>query len=273
MSRTTRLIGSAVTGTLVLVATAAAASADTPSVAIGPNQTFAGLVNGHLANAKVDVICPGPLRTAETGHPASGQTLGVTSAPPTIASTGFTGSRGRSIMASFVTPTAAGTATVTFTQYGTQPIPTTFLLPCYGSGSVVFAPHPTSHSARSAQVSVTFSSTCTNPCPVTSERGAAALTRTNTVTDGTITGQLGFEGGPAPGGFHPTAGLVKVAGSKTIELVKVPESGNFTVHVKPGGYALTGCGGTQDNQCGPRQDVTVKAGATTHVQVVWALAP
>jgi len=40
MSRTTRLIGSVVTGTLVLVATAAAASADTPSVAIGPNQTF-----------------------------------------------------------------------------------------------------------------------------------------------------------------------------------------------------------------------------------------
>jgi len=236
-------------------------------------QASANTLFVDLAGAKVDVVCPGPLRVGQTGHPASGQTLGVESPPPATASTGYTGSRGRSIVASFVTSSAAGTATVTFTQYGTQPIPTTFLLPCYGSGVVVFAPQPTSHSARSARVAVTYSPTCSNPCPVDVQRRDATTTPTAKATDGTITGQLGFEGGPAPGGFHATAGLVQVAGSKTVELVKVPTSGNFTVHVQPGRYSLTGCGGAKDDQCGSPQNVTVTAGAVKHVQVVWAFVP
>ena len=266
MPRTTRLIGATLAGTLVLVATATAASADTPSVAIGPNQAFAGRLNGHIASATVDVVCPGPLRVGETGHPASGQTLAVESPPPSTASTGYTGSRGRKIVALF--PSAMTTvSTVTFTSYGSQPLPTSWLLPCTGSGSVVFSPQPTSHNARSARVSVTYSPTCTNPCPVGSGTSA------RTVTDGTITGQLGIEGGPAPGGFHPTAGVVKVAGPQTVGPVKVPKSGNFTIHVQPGRYTLTGCGGTKDKTCGSPQHVTVKAGATRQVQVVWAFAP
>jgi len=91
---------------------------------------------------------------------------------------------------------------------------------------------------------------------------------------GIVTGQLGLEGGPYPGGFHATAGIVKFAdGPQKLRPVKVPDSGDFTVHVVPGGYTLTGCSGTKDSQCGRPQDVTVKAGATSHVQVVWLLAP
>ncbi|HYA69684.1 MAG TPA: hypothetical protein VED63_13210, partial [Acidimicrobiales bacterium] len=108
----------------------------------------------------------GPLRVAQTGHPLSGQALAVVSSPLSTASTGDTGSRGRSLVASFVTSTAAG---VTFTHYGSEPLPTKFLLPCTGSGIVVFSPRPTSHGARSARVSATYSPSCTNPCPADSE--------------------------------------------------------------------------------------------------------
>jgi hypothetical protein len=90
---------------------------------------------------------------------------------------------------------------------------------------------------------------------------------------GVISGQLGFEGGAYPGRFHPTAGLVKFAGPQKVGPVKVPKSGDFTVHVVPGDYTLTGCSGTKNRQCGSPQDVTVKAGKTRHVQVVWLMAP
>jgi hypothetical protein len=90
---------------------------------------------------------------------------------------------------------------------------------------------------------------------------------------GAIAGQLGIEGGPCCVDLHPTAGLVKVAGPESVRAVKVPKSGDFTIHVAPGSYTLTGCGGTKDKQCGPAQDVTVQAGTTTQVQVVWLLAP
>ena len=90
---------------------------------------------------------------------------------------------------------------------------------------------------------------------------------------GVISGQLGYEGGAYPGTFHPTAGLVKFAGPQKVGPVKVPKSGDFTVHVIPGHYTLTGCSGTNDKQCGPPQQVTVKARTTSRVQVPWLLAP
>jgi len=103
---------------------------------------------------------------------------------------------------------------------------------------------------------------------------AAARALVATTPHGTIAGQLGFEGGAYPGGFHATAGVVKVTdGPHKVKPVTVPESGEFTVHVVPGTYTLTGCGGTKDKQCGPPQSITVEAGATIHVQVVWLLAP
>jgi hypothetical protein len=102
----------------------------------------------------------------------------------------------------------------------------------------------------------------------------AAIAEASTSTPhGVIAGQLGFEGGAYPGGFHPTAGLVKFKGPQKVGPVKVPDSGNFTVHAVPGDYTLTGCSGTKNRQCGSPQQVIVKARKTSRVQVVWLLAP
>jgi len=89
---------------------------------------------------------------------------------------------------------------------------------------------------------------------------------------GVISGQLGYEGGAYPGLFHATAGIVKVKGPDGNGRVKVPASG-FSMRVAPGHYVLTGCSGTRNKQCGPPDPVTVKAGKTSHVEVVWLLAP
>lgn len=107
-------------------------------------------------------------------------------------------------------------------------------------------------------------------CLTTATAVAAAAPST---PHGIIDGRLGFEGGPYPGGFHPTAGLVKFTGPQKVGPVKVPTSGRFTVDVTPGAYTLTGCGGTKNKQCGPPKLVTVKADTTRHVRVVWLLAP
>jgi hypothetical protein len=145
----------------------AVAGAQPASVKIAPHQTFIGSVNGEEVSSSVDVVCPGPMRVGQTGHPAAGQTIGVSTPAPPIAGTGNTGSRGRSIIAQFITPsTATAVPAVTFSKYGTLPIPTTGMLPCSGSGAVVFSPLPTSHTARSGKVSVSYVATCTNPCPV-----------------------------------------------------------------------------------------------------------
>jgi hypothetical protein len=102
---------------------------------------------------------------------------------------------------------------------------------------------------------------------------AVAAGSPSTSPHGVISGRLGFEGGAYPGRFHPTAGLVKFSGPQKVGPVKVPKSGDFTVRVVPGDYTLTGCGGTKDKQCGPPQQVTVKARTTRHVHVPWLLAP
>lgn len=91
--------------------------------------------------------------------------------------------------------------------------------------------------------------------------------------DGVIAGELGYEGGAYPGKFHPTAGLVRVAGPKLSQTVEVGPTGRFSVVEPPAKYTLVGCGGTDDSQCGPAVHVTVKAGRTVHVKVPWALVP
>ncbi len=101
----------------------------------------------------------------------------------------------------------------------------------------------------------------------------AVAAQTPVTPHGVIAGQLGYEGGAYPGGFQPTAGVVKFVGPQRVGRVKVPDSGSFTVDVVPGIYTLTGCGGTKDRQCGSPQDVTVKAQKTSRVEVVWLRAP
>jgi hypothetical protein len=102
---------------------------------------------------------------------------------------------------------------------------------------------------------------------------ATAVAATPATRLGIITGQLGYEGGAYPGGFRPSPGVIKFVGPQKVRPVKVPTSGDFTVHVVPGHYTLTGCSGTRNRQCGTPQPVTAKAHTTSHVQVVWLRAP
>ena len=59
-----------------------------------------------------------------------------------------------------------------------------------------------------------------------------------------IVGELGYEGGAAPGGFHPTSGNVEVE-FKSVPLTlekHVGKSGHFTIKLSPGNYTVIGCG-------------------------------
>jgi hypothetical protein len=67
-------------------------------------------------------------------------------------------------VAQFSPSSTAAPPDLTFTTYGSQPIPTTLLLPCIGSGTVVFTPRPTSATARSVTLTVTFVSPCPGVC-------------------------------------------------------------------------------------------------------------
>jgi hypothetical protein len=154
----------------------------TTSSTIAPHQHFVGLVNKRSTNATIEMVCPGPLSTTSMGHPLSGQTVAV-EPPSTVASTsGYTGTRGRSIVASFVAvvPVTTATSTVTFSRYGSLLIPTTLLLPCSGSGTVVFAPEPTSKTAQNATVSVTYGNITVDPPPATEATASRTILVTRT---------------------------------------------------------------------------------------------
>ncbi len=134
----------AVAAGLVLTTGSAAAQQ-----AIGPNQSFSGVVNGSTANATVYVLCPGPVYPTSKGHPTGNQSWEVVQG-----GAGFTGSAGTRVVATFA---ADSSAPVTFTEYHVAaPIPTSLLLPCQGTGLAVFTPEPTSPTAKSATVTVRF---------------------------------------------------------------------------------------------------------------------
>ncbi|MEY9928246.1 hypothetical protein ABH926_002885 [Catenulispora sp. GP43] len=140
---------------LVPVLTAAGAAAQDP-LPITPNTAFVGLVNGKTADAVVTVVCPGPVTSTSVGHPIAGQTAEVRSIVPPVTPAGFTGSQGRQILAGF-TPASATTQAIVFDSYfAPAAIPTTWLVPCGGSGTMTFTPEPTSPTARSYTVTVTF---------------------------------------------------------------------------------------------------------------------
>jgi hypothetical protein len=94
-----------------------------------------------------------------------------------------------------------------------------------------------------------------------------------------IVGELGYEGGAAPGGFHPTAGTVEVEfNSHPLVLEKhVGKSGQFRIKLSPGSYTVIGCGpsgtGTGTGQCSQPQNINLVAGEVDHVQLIWAYAP
>lgn len=95
-----------------------------------------------------------------------------------------------------------------------------------------------------------------------------------------IVGELGYEGGAAPGGFHPTAGTVQVEFSSVpLTLEKhVGKSGHFHIKLGPGSYKVIGCGpststsGT-NGECGQPQNITLVPGEVDYIQLIWAYVP
>jgi hypothetical protein len=139
------------------LAMATAAQAATP---IGPDQYFVGDVNGSSTTATIQMGCFGPVVAGETGHPLAGQYVYVSQIfpPVTTNNVGYTGAA-KAVTVSLVTATgsAAGATVGVLTTYDTKlPIPITLTLPCYGSGTAVFAPTPASTTGRAATVAVRF---------------------------------------------------------------------------------------------------------------------
>lgn len=149
------LVSAATIAAAFLCTMTATASATAASVPIGPNQYFSGLVNGTRDNAVVYVICPGPAFPGQTGHPEAGQSVSVTQLAATSTFGGFTGSLANSIVVAF--PNQSSVAGITLKSYDTPAgIPTTLVLPCSGTGKVSYSPEPTSPTARSDVITVTF---------------------------------------------------------------------------------------------------------------------
>ncbi len=93
---------------------------------------------------------------------------------------------------------------------------------------------------------------------------------------GTVTGQVGYEGGAFPGGFHATTGSVKISNASSVRVVEVPTVAGFSVALSPGAYTFVGCAGAHATQCPVSflwQTIVVKAGSTQTVQLVTFLAP
>ncbi len=128
---------------------------------VGPHQFFVGTVNGLAANAVITVVCPGP---SDVGHAVSGQTLQVNAAADTGTNVGFTGSKAKKIVADLAIAKKANGSLATFTRYGVpKPFPTSLLLPCSGTGIVIFDPTPGSKTAVAYEVSVTFENEGASP--------------------------------------------------------------------------------------------------------------
>lgn len=146
----TKVLVSLLAATAGLALTVGSAAAQTP---VGPNQQFAGAVNGKVTDANIIMICPGPGFAGQMGHPEAGQGVQVIE----NTGSGFTGSAANRIVATIPFTSSATLLTFTFTEYGVpQDIPTSALLPCSGTATATFTPLPGSPTARSAKVIVHF---------------------------------------------------------------------------------------------------------------------
>lgn len=158
-ARRTRRVAAAATvalgAALVPLATAASASAQDP-ILITPNTSFQGLVNGKTADAVITVACPGPVTPTSVGHPVSNQTAEVRSGVSTVTPFGYTGSAGDEIVAGLTSPSASTQAIVFKAFFAPAAIPTTWWVPCGGTGTMTFVPEPTSPTAQSYTVTVAF---------------------------------------------------------------------------------------------------------------------
>ena len=129
-------------------------------IPIEPNGFFSGYINGHPpGQAIIFTSCFGPITPGETGHPLGNQTIEVkpANAAGSAVDVGYTGSAAHSIVATLGPSAAANSVIADFTSYYViDDIPTTITVPCSGSGVVTFTPLPTSPTASSATLAVTF---------------------------------------------------------------------------------------------------------------------
>jgi hypothetical protein len=129
-------------------------------VPITPNVYFQGVINNHPPGAAtIAVVCPAG---STTGKPAKHQTIEVESIPPptsTSPDVGYTGSKGKRIYGAFA-PVSTTVVIAKFTSFFVvKAFPTNITVPCSGSGQVDFVPLPSSKTAKTAVLSVTFVST------------------------------------------------------------------------------------------------------------------
>nr|WSX74602.1 hypothetical protein OH826_12425 [Streptomyces sp. NBC_00899] len=150
-------------GTVGLSSAGAAAVSPLP---IGPGQTFVGQVNGATIDAVIKVGCFGPVTPTSTGHPVSGQTVSVqlvSGTAPGKATVGYTGTSATRDLVGFG-PAVSAAPDTEIKAYGLSvAIPATLNLPCYGTGTVAFVPAPTSPTAQTATVDVTYVSIGVTP--------------------------------------------------------------------------------------------------------------
>lgn len=160
MSRTLRALSRVVAPTVVAAALTLTLAAPAMATAVGPQQYFIGNVNGSTTSATILVGCIGPITPGATGHPLPGQYVLATQVPGTTTNVGYTGTAAHAITVTLRLGTSWGPVNTypvgTLTVYDARlAIPTTLDLPCAAHGTAVFAPTPTSSTARSATVAVT----------------------------------------------------------------------------------------------------------------------
>jgi hypothetical protein len=161
---------------VLAVATATVCAAPAAAFAlgpIGPNQYFTGSlldVTSTGVPSSTTTLLVACSSAGTTGRPLPGQAVEVTLVvPPTSSVVGYTGSSADSIEASLVWSSAEPPVVVdepvgTLTAYSAPlAVPTDLTVPCSGSGVLSFAPQPTSKTAESATVNITFVSTSTTP--------------------------------------------------------------------------------------------------------------
>ncbi len=156
MSR--RLLMIAATVALIVGGAAAPAMADgiVDPAPIAPGNPFIGEVNGAASNAVIKVSCLGPVVT-QIGHPAAGQSVKALPVTPPVSSlTGYTGTAANEIEVVFGTASGTVTPTILHDWAVSAPIPAGLTFPCSGTGAVAFVPLPTSPTARTYTVNVTF---------------------------------------------------------------------------------------------------------------------
>ncbi len=135
----------------VLAAAAPAAAAIPDPVPIGPGQGYLPVVNGQSTTASVLVDCPNGI----TGHPSRGQTLSVKPGDPAgTVPGGFTGTAGKAVDIGTGNPQNS-TVQVRFYRQSAA-IPTSWVVPCSGTGLFTFTPDPDSPTATAVSVKVTF---------------------------------------------------------------------------------------------------------------------